>query len=75
MVLGDEVCNFLLTIIVVFFWLESTSLGGRVDDRPGAGGIGTKTNSAQNISLVWGWAELGNYTSGHTNKRTNERMN
>ena len=39
-------------------WLRSTSLGGR----PGAGGIGTKTNSAPNF----GWvgvelgAELGN---------------
>ena len=29
-------------------WLKSTSLG----DRPDAGGIGTKTNSAPNCSLV-----------------------
>ena len=37
-------------------WLKSTSLEGR----PGAGGIGTKTNSAPNFSWVGVGAELGN---------------
>ena len=58
--LGDEVCNFLLTIIVFFglkvlLWEAGWSAG-----RLGAGGIGTKTNSAPNLSWVWVWAELGN---------------
>ena len=45
--LGAEICNFLLTIIVfggskVLLWEDGWSAGRAV-----AGGIGTKTNSAQ----------------------------
>ena len=39
----------------VLLWEAGSSAG-----RLGAGGIGTKTNSAPNLSLVWVWAELGN---------------
>ena len=47
--------NFILTMIVncglkVLLWEAG---------RSGAGGIGTKTNSASNCSLVWVEAELG----------------
>ena len=42
------------------FWLKITSLEGRAIGRRGAGGMGTKTNSAPNFSWVWVWAELGN---------------
>jgi len=46
--------NFISTIIVncclkVLLWEAG---------RLGAGGIGTKTNSAPNLSWVWLWAEL-----------------
>ena len=60
MVLWSEVCNFLLKIIVFFGLKVLLWEAGWMAGWPGAGGIGTKTNSAPNLSWVWVWAELGN---------------